>query len=127
MKTPQIVIDTNVIVAAFHSQHGASYKLLSLLLKGKLCQMNVSSALILEYEEVLKREEILIKLNESEIDELIDIICVLAKRHSLRHFDWRPISKDPDDDFLANLAINAKADAIITFNKSDFKALSKFG
>jgi len=57
MKRYQIIIDTNVLVAALRSKQGASYRLLELLRNGdNRWQINVSTALILEYEAVLKRE-----------------------------------------------------------------------
>jgi predicted nucleic acid-binding protein len=53
----QVVIDTNVIVAALRSKQGTSRRLLRLLEDGRW-KPNVSVALALEYkyEEVLKRE-----------------------------------------------------------------------
>ena len=49
MKTYQLIIDTNVLVAALHSKQGASFLLLKLLNDGdERWQINVSTALILE-------------------------------------------------------------------------------
>jgi predicted nucleic acid-binding protein len=39
---------------------------------------------------------------------------------------WRPYLKDTDDDFLLDLAVEASADFIITFNKKDFVGIEKF-
>lgn len=56
-ETPyQIVIDTNVILAGFLSNKGASYKLLTIL-NDQRFQINVSATLVFEYEEILKREQ----------------------------------------------------------------------
>lgn len=52
-KTYQIVIDTNVLVSGLRSSRGASYKLLSIL-NDVRWQINVSTALVYEYEEILK-------------------------------------------------------------------------
>ena len=57
MKIPQIVIDTNVLVSAQRSKRGASSKLMSLIGTG-LFDLHVSVPLVLEYEEVLLREEL---------------------------------------------------------------------
>jgi len=46
MAIPQVVIDTNVLVAAFRSKRGASDRLLSLLDAGKF-QINLSVPLVL--------------------------------------------------------------------------------
>ena len=51
----RVVIDTNVLVAAFRSKRGASFRLISLLGDPRWRPI-VSVALILEYEEVAKRE-----------------------------------------------------------------------
>ena len=51
----QLVIDTNVLVAGLRSNRGAAFRLLSVLNDARW-QINLSVALVLEYEEVLKRE-----------------------------------------------------------------------
>ena len=55
MPTPQIVIDTNVLVAAQRSKRGASAKLMSLVGTDRF-DIHGSVPLVLEYEEVLLRE-----------------------------------------------------------------------
>jgi hypothetical protein len=54
VNTPQIVIDTNVFIAALRSRRGASYKLFALIDSGKFVA-NVSVPLVLEYEDAAKR------------------------------------------------------------------------
>ena len=56
MKIPQVVIDTNVLIAAQRSQRGASAKLMSLVGTGRF-DIHVSVPLVLEYEEVLLRSD----------------------------------------------------------------------
>ncbi len=53
----QIVVDTSVIVAGLRSDLGAAFKLLTMLNHPKW-QTNVSVALVLEYEAVLKRDQL---------------------------------------------------------------------
>jgi predicted nucleic acid-binding protein len=36
------------------------------------------------------------------------------------HFQWRPQSRDPDDEMVIEAAINGQADALVTYNVSDF-------
>ena len=50
----QLVIDTNILVAGLRSKRGAAFRLLSILNDARW-QINLSVALLLEYEEVLKR------------------------------------------------------------------------
>jgi len=47
----EIVLDTNVLVAALRSRQGASYQIVSLIGAG-LFRSNISVAVALEYEEV---------------------------------------------------------------------------
>ena len=66
----QVVIDTNVVFSALHSNQGASHKLLSLVGISDRFQNNVSVPLVLEYEDVLKRESENLGLTHQEIDHV---------------------------------------------------------
>lgn len=125
MKIWQIVLDTNVLVSALRSNRGASFKILSLLRDGKF-KIHLSVALVCEYEDVLKREEIGIKLTVEEIDRLIDILCLLGEKNNIWYL-WRPLLSDAKDEFVAELAINARVDAIVTHNVKDFRNIRRFG
>jgi len=120
----KIVIDTNVLVAALKSKRGASFKILSLLRSGKF-QFYLSVPLVCEYEDVLKRRELGLKFTEKEIENLLDAICLLGEKRPI-WFSWRPIASDAKDEFVAELAINAAVDAIVTHNVKDFRNLVKF-
>src|SRR5439155_18488523 len=86
----QIVIDTNVFVAALRSQYGASYKLFMLLNSGTF-EINLSVPLALEYEGAGKR---LVgkksALKASDIDDILDYVCSIAHRRKV-YYLWRPI------------------------------------
>lgn len=69
----QIVLDTNVLVAALRSTRGASYLLLEGLGSSKW-RPNLTVAVALEYEAVLKRECSSFGLTESDIDDVLDAI-----------------------------------------------------
>jgi len=64
----QLIFDTNVLVAGLRSKRGASYRLLRLFDEGRF-QLNISVALALEYEDVLKRPGLLTGITEPEIDD----------------------------------------------------------
>jgi predicted nucleic acid-binding protein len=117
--TPQIILDTNVLVAAFRSSRGASYRLLSLIDSGKF-QLNISTPLVAEYEEILRRETPHISGTD-----VVDYLCTIANRHKI-FFLWRPVLKDPDDDFILELAVKCNA-IIVTWNIKDFKKSARFG
>ncbi|MDQ3132042.1 MAG: putative toxin-antitoxin system toxin component, PIN family [Acidobacteriota bacterium] len=125
MKIWQIIIDTNVLVAALRSRLGASFKLLSLL-RGEKFTFHLSVALVCEYEDVLKRENIGVNLSIDEIDKLLDVLCLLGEKHQIWYL-WRPLLEDAKDEFIAELAINARVEAIVTHNVRHFKNMRKFG
>ena len=120
-----IVIDTNVIFAGLRSSRGASYVLLSLIADERI-SFAVSTALIFEYEDVLKRHLSKIPYSEVEVDEFLDSIVLLASRHS-SYFLWRPFLKDSKDDMVLELAVVSNATEILTYNLKDFKGTEKFG
>jgi putative PIN family toxin of toxin-antitoxin system len=121
----QIVLDTNVLVAAFRSQRGASNKLLSLL-NDPRWQINLSTPLVLEYEEALKRPGMIEGFSDAAIDTFLAGLCAIARHHDIFYL-WRPLAHDPDDDFLLELAIRAQADFIVTYNASDLLPVAQFG
>ena len=44
------------------------------------------------------------------------------------HFLWRPQLRDPKDEMVLETALNARADALVTFNRADFEpACAKLG
>lgn len=56
---------------------------------------------------------------------MTDSICAIANKRNIFYL-WRPLAKDPDDDFLLDLAIESQADFIITYNKKDLQAAEQF-
>jgi putative PIN family toxin of toxin-antitoxin system len=121
----QIVLDTNVLIAGLRSNRGASYKLLNLL-NDLRWQLNISTALIFEYEEILKRQKEQLSLTESDIDIIIETFCAIANQCNIFYL-WRPVARDPDDDFLIDLAVECQADFIISYNQKDLQAAKTFG
>jgi putative PIN family toxin of toxin-antitoxin system len=114
--TPRIVIDTNVLYSALRSQLGVSYRLLSMVGQSRF-SLQVSAPLIAEYEDVLKRGQL--ALSHAQIDDVIDYICAQSEHHQIFYL-WRPLLKDPSDDFILELAVKAQA-SIVTWNVADFK------
>jgi putative PIN family toxin of toxin-antitoxin system len=121
----QIVLDTNVLVAALRSRLGASYRLLSHI-ADKRWRPNLTVALVLEYEAVLKRTCPAFGLTEGDMDDVIDTICSQSGLHR-QYFLWRPAASDPDDDLVLEAAIASHSDFTITFNKRDFPESERFG
>ena len=125
MSVPQIVIDTNVIIAALRSKQGGSSKLLSLLGIG-LFNIHDSVPLVLEYEDVIQRQRTSLGLSNRDVSDFINSLCALAQHHEI-YFLWRPFLSDANDELILELAVSAQCDYIVTHNLSDFKGVEKFG
>lgn len=121
----QIIIDTNVLLSALRSDSGASFQLLRLIPDERF-EINLSVPLVLEYEDVLKRPEMDVHLDHATIDDILDFLCQTGRLRIIR-FLWRPTLRDPDDDFLLELAVECNCDYIVTFNTKDFMNSSSFG
>jgi len=74
----QIILDTNILVAAFRSKRGAANLLLDKLGDSRW-RVNVSTALLLEYEDVLKRPEMKDFISKSETDLFLNGLCTIAE------------------------------------------------
>jgi putative PIN family toxin of toxin-antitoxin system len=124
----KLVLDTDVIVAAFRSPDGASAELLRLARQREFA-MAISVTLLLEYESVICRPEHLAAAAQTANDAqvLIDAIADLAEKVDI-DFIWRPQTRDPADEMVLETAINGQADAIVTYNRRDFgEAPARFG
>ncbi len=80
----------------------------------------------LEYRDVALRPEQLqaFSLSAAEVNTVIEAIEALAEpvRVVVRH---RPLSPDPNDDMILDIAINGNAEAVVTNNTKDFAAAGK--
>lgn len=124
-KKTKIVLDTNVLYAGLYSSKGASFKVLQAIEKDRL-KMVISTTLLFEYEDILKRNQTVLNLSDSEIEKLLDYLC-LQSEHQRIHFLWRPALPDPNDDHLLELAVASGTSLIVTFNTKDFKGIASFG
>lgn len=121
-----VVLDTNVVVAALKSRRGSAFKLLTLLTDGVYVP-NISVPLFAEYESVTKRDSVIPDgLSGEDVEVILDY---LLSRSSIRKifYLWRPYLKDPKDDLVLEVAVESQSEYIITFNKKDFKGVNKFG
>lgn len=120
----QIILDTNVLVAAFRSKRGAANLLLDKLNDDRWL-VNLSTALLLEYEDVLKRPEMNEFISDSNVDIFLDGLCTISELSEI-YYLWRLLAKDPNDAFILELGVRINADFIITYNKKDFPAAVDF-
>ncbi len=78
---------------------------------------NISVALALEYEEVLKRTDLIFALTEGDVDRLLDYIFQSSNLVP-SVYSMRPTLPDPDDELVLDLAIQCGG-MIISYNKRD--------
>lgn len=121
----QIVIDTNVLFASLRSPRGASYQVLRLLGQG-FFEVHISVPLVLEYESTAMRHLDDLPVTKSDVGAVLDYICQVATAHEI-YFIWRPFLDDPGDDMVLEVAVASGSDAIVTFNKQDFRGAEQFG
>lgn len=123
----RIVLDTSVIVAGFRSRTGASNLLLRAVATGGLRPL-VTTALFLEYEDVLLRAEqrLATGMTESDVEGALAALASAAQPVEV-HFRWRPQLADPSDELVLEAAVNGSADFLVTHNVRDFEpAAGKF-
>jgi putative PIN family toxin of toxin-antitoxin system len=91
------------------------------LVAEKRVRLLATPPLFLEYEDVLKRPEHRLAhgLSPVEIDEFLAELAAVVEPVEV-HFQWRPQTRDPNDEMVLEPAINGEADAIVTYNVADF-------
>ena len=114
------MLDTSVVVAALRTRLGAGNAVLRLIAQRKVVAL-ATPPLFLEYEDVLKRPEhqLVHRLTPEAVDEFLAELAALIEPVEV-HFQWRPQSRDPNDEMVLEAAINGQADAVVTYNLKDF-------
>ncbi len=116
----RIVLDTSVVVAALRTRLGAGNAVLRLVAQRRVVAL-ATPPLFLEYEDVLKRPEhqLVHGLTPEAVDQFLAELAALVEPVEV-HFQWRPQSRDPNDEMVLEAAINGEADALVTYNIQDF-------
>lgn len=107
---------------------GASAAILRAARKGRVTLL-LSVALAIEYEAVCTRTEHrrAAGLDEGEVSVFLDTIVAIAEPVE-PHYLWRPQLRDAADEMVLEVAVNGRANAIVTFNTGDFaKVPQSFG
>ena len=112
----RLVLDTDVVAAAVRSDRGASRQIILAAFDRRI-QVLVSVPLVLEYEAVLTRPQLLkdVAMTIGEAGSVLDAILATAVPVEMR-FLWRPQLKDPADEMVLETAVNGSADYLATFN-----------
>jgi len=118
------VLDTDVLVAAFRSDTGASRKVLEAA-RTRRFNLLLSVPLMLEYEAVITRPEHLAasRATIEDVSAVLDELASVTRRVELV-IRTRPLLSDPNDEMVLETAINGRADAIVTFNDRDFRRVA---
>ena len=119
------MLDTDVLVAAFRSNSGASRYLLRAALERKFAVL-VSVPLMLEYEAVLTRAEQLSVhgATPEEVGDVLNELAAVGSRVTLV-MRTRPFLRDAADEMVLETALNGEADAIVTFNERHFEHVAE--
>lgn len=117
----RVVLDTDVILSGLRSPTGASRILMIAALEGVIVPLT-GVGMMIEYEAVLKRPEHLteMSLGANDIDAFLDNWAAVVEPVT-PNFSYRPSLRDPNDELLLEVALNGGADALVTFNVSDYQ------
>jgi len=124
----RLVLDTDVVVAALRSPSGAAAELVRLARRGRIT-LAASVSLFVEYEAVCSRQRHMeaAGLEVEDIRTFLDALAFLVQPVPI-HYLWRPQLHDPADELVLEAAVNARADALLSFNVRHFQpAADKFG
>ncbi|MBT3346844.1 MAG: putative toxin-antitoxin system toxin component, PIN family [Thiotrichales bacterium] len=116
-----ITLDTNVILAGLLSKNGASHLILNLILEEKI-NIAISTPVVLEYEDVLNRKEILKRLNisKNQVQDIIDLLLLLADKQCI-YYRLRPNLLDENDNLFIECAFASNSQYLVTSNIKDFE------
>ena len=115
-----ITLDTNVLLASLLSRNGSSHRILNLIVEERI-KIALSTPLILEYDEVLKRKDILkkVKLTENQIEDIIDLLVILSGKYHI-YYRLRPNLLDENDNMIVECAFVSGSQYLVTSNVKDF-------
>jgi putative PIN family toxin of toxin-antitoxin system len=121
----KIVLDTSVVVPGLRTRLGAGNAVLRLVAQRRLVAL-ATPPLFLEYEDVLKRPEhqLVHGLPPDAIDKFLAELAALIEPVEV-HFQWRPQSRDPNDEMVIEAAVDGQADALVTYNVADFAGVAE--
>ena len=121
----RVVLDSNVLIAGLRSRNGALFRLLQLLRDGRY-EIAISVPLALEYEAVLTRHASDLELSAADVETILNFLNSAALLQNI-HYLWRPQLRDPNDEFVLELAVAARCQAVVTHNRRDFAGAEGLG
>lgn len=121
----RFVLDTDAIVAAMRSPSGASAALLGAAMDKRLTML-ASVPLFFEYEAKCTDPVhwTAAGMTQEQADIFVNGLAALIEPVKT-HYLWRPMLRDPNDEMVLEVAVNGRANAIVTFNLRDYGAVPK--
>ncbi len=120
----QLVIDTDVFIAALLSRNDSSVarEVIRRCIQGHY-QPLFGVALFCEYETLLSRDKLFLdcQLNNKEREAVLAALLKQARWIEI-YFAWRPNLRDEGDNHLIELAVAGGAEAIASRNTRDLKS-----
>lgn len=100
--------------------NGASHLILKQILDEKLT-IALTTPVVLEYDDVLKRKEMLenLKLSREQVEDVIDLLVLLADKYSV-YYRLRPNLLDENDNLFIECAFTSNSQYLVTSNIKDF-------
>lgn len=117
----KVVLDTNVLVAAFLTE-GICYKILVRARK-KRYHLVLSPDIITEFEDVLLRK---FSLSKSELSDVRNLLSEAASEICREVYPIEPTSRDPNDDKILACASASQADYLVTGDE-DLLVIKQYG
>jgi putative PIN family toxin of toxin-antitoxin system len=114
---PEIVLDTNVVVAGLRAGGGRSREVMRRAIDGRDVPL-FGTTLWLEYEAVLTRPDLNTKTTRAEREAVLAALAAAGRWVSIT-YRWRPNLPDAGDDHLVELAMAGAASFIVTWNVRD--------
>jgi uncharacterized protein len=111
----RVVLDTNVVVSALLSPHGAPAQLLDLVIGGELTAL-LDDRIAAEYRAVAHRPRF--GLAAADVDRVLGAVEALAEHVAAAPLDVT--LPDPDDLPFVEVAATGRADALVTGNARHF-------
>jgi putative PIN family toxin of toxin-antitoxin system len=121
----RIVFDTSSLITALRSNRGAAAEILRLVLLGDLTIL-MDYKIAAEYRDVALRPEHLAASRQTS-SKVLTLIEALEELAEPIHVSVKPppLSSDPNDDMILDVAINGRADVLVTQNIKHFRASGK--
>ena len=115
----RVVVDTNILISAELSTHGASRRLLNRLVTTN--NVILSNAILDEFAQTLRAK---FSYSSLAVSNVIDGLNEVAEIVEPVTFETQ-ICRDPDDDAILGTAVAGNADCIVT-GDSDLLVLARF-